>query len=387
MSFSINRMSLHFLVTVLVWSMSVLTMVKAQNLEQVEAKGVGGNRTEALEDALRNAVGQAVGVTVRSTSVVENFILIKDAISTNTKGYISSYEVIEEGPSTVGYGVSVSAKVSLDPLKADIQHLTRQIGGVRFLVMYDTRKSRSSEEEKLYDDAVEGINSFLSQNDYRYIEKSRFVELQQEALGVMQESDSSELSYVQQLGILSGAQFIIFISEVSNENKFGGAFDLRTLSRGKVKVKAYDNCTAEGLGTVTLTSDWKKVLTNDSGPGNTVSETLNEQLPSLLSVFNSYIGKWINGGTPYELRFYSIGSLRDLREMRSKLKEDPKFGGQLEVVSVKNYTRFNCTFKKLPDDLAFDILDYADAIPALQQKKLDIKLMYGRQISFAPQTE
>jgi len=57
----------------------------------------------------------------------------------------------------------------------------------------------------------------------------------------------------------------------------------------------------------------------------------------------------------------------------------------LEILSFNNYTKLNLTFKDKPDELAYKVLDYADAIPEFKSKVLDVKLIYGRQINFAPQ--
>ena len=69
--------------TTLLFVLSFL-LVDAQTPREVEAKGVGISREDALQDALRNAVGQAVGVALRSETTVENFMVISDAISSNT---------------------------------------------------------------------------------------------------------------------------------------------------------------------------------------------------------------------------------------------------------------------------------------------------------------
>ena len=55
-----------------------------------------------------------------------------------------------------------------------------------------------------------------------------------------------------------------------------------------------------------------------------------------------------------------------------------------QMVGLNNFTKLNCTFRKKPDDLADKILDYADEIPFLKEKRMDVKFIYGRQISFAP---
>ncbi|MDD3630898.1 MAG: hypothetical protein PHF55_07755, partial [Bacteroidales bacterium] len=115
-----------------------------------------------------------------------------------------------------------------------------------------------------------------------------------------------------------------------------------------------------------------------------ITEAVSIDIPDLLDVFIRYIGNWVNNGTPFELRFYHTGTYRELRELRTKLQSDPDFGGDLEIVSFDKFTKLICTFKNRPDQLADKILDYADAIPELANKKLDVKYIYGRQINFAP---
>ena len=353
------------------------------NVTEVEVKGVGVKRDDALQDALRNAVGQAAGVAIVSETNVENFMVVRDAVSSKTEGYIASYSVIKEVPFPDRYEITVKAKVSLSPLKADIQTLTKSIGGVRFLVMYDPRKV-SETDKPYYDFAVERINEYLAERKYRYIDKDRFAALQKEAIGIYQNSETNQETYVQRLGMKADAQFIIFISNISLSSK-SEAFDTRTASKVLIEAKSYDNCTAEGLGTIVMESDWKSGTDQKTNMLEGLKEAVNSGFTKLLYFFNSYIGNWVNNGTPFEIRFYSIGTFRDFRDLRTKMLSDTKFGGQLEIVSMENFTKLNLTFRDRPDDLAYKILDYADQIPEFKSKVLDVKLIYGRQINFAPQ--
>ncbi len=356
--------------------------VFAQQTREVEAKGFGINREDALQDALRNAVSSAAGVAVVAETNMENFIVVRDAVATKSSGYVAGYDVLSEKPGA-NYEMNIKARVSLDPLKADITLLTRAIGGVRFLVMFDERGLSKPEAEQL-DFAAERLNAGLAERKYRYIERSRFQALRREASNMMEASDTSELSYVQRLGMLADAQFIILVKKASINSR-SEAFDTRTSSRVVLEVKAYDNCTAEGLGTVLMESDWKNAREADAAIRNGLQEAISKDLNKLLNVFNSYIGDWVNNGTPFELRFYQTGTFRDFRDLRTRLKSDTDFGGQMEFTSVNNFTKLNCTFKNTADDLAYKILDIADAIPGFKEKVLDVKLIYGRQISFAPQ--
>jgi hypothetical protein len=348
---------------------------------EVDARGFGVKREDALQDALRNAVSQAVGVVISSNTKVENFEVLQDAISTKTEGYIASYKVLREGPAQGRYEINVKAIVSLSPLKADANLLAQSIGGIRFMAMYDPR-AVPKEQHADYDFAVERINSFLSQKKYRYVDNRRFETLKREAANMLQE-ELGELTYVQQLGVMADAQFIIFISKIHTDTR-SEAFDTRTSAKVMIEAKAFDNCTGEGLGTVILESGWKNTANASTTPRASISEAVENDFGKLIGTFNSYIGDWINNGTPYELRFYSAGTFRDFRDLRNRLKDDPNFGGQMEVVNVNNFTKLNCTFRKKPDQLADRILDIADEVPAFKDKRMDVKFIYGRQISFAP---
>jgi hypothetical protein len=356
--------------------------VSLKDTLEVEAGGVGMNKTDALSDALRNAVGQAAGVALKSETRVENYMVISDAISTNINGYITGYNVISEIPFPDRYEVKVKAKVSTSPMRADFQLLSKSIGGVRFLVMADPKHAKDKNAAD-YEYAVQKVNNYLAEKKYRYIEKSRFESLRKEAMNMMEESDTS-ISYAQRLGIMADAQFLIVISDI-NTSTVMGAFDIPKGTKVDLVAKTYDNCTGEGLGTIILESNSKPNVEAGAGFRSAIDEAINNGFGKLMLSFTEYIGSWANNGTPFELRFYNTGTYRDFRDLRTALKSDSNFGGEMEITSAYNYTKLNCTFRNKADDLADKLLDIADAIPAMAAKRLDVKLIYGRQISFAPQ--
>lgn len=353
----------------------------AQEIKTVEAKGLGVGRNDALQDALRNAVSQAVGVALSSQTSVENFMVISDAIATNTQGYIKSYTIVSEKQNGENYEVAVKADVTTTPLKADFNLLAKGVGGVRFLAMYDLRSINNSEKSD-YDFVLDQINKYFASKKYRYIDRTRFASLQRETLLMLGDQDTSGVSYAQQLALLADAQFLILIKNIRKET-ISEQFDTRIKSRVIVDAITLDNCTGEGLGSISLQGNWQEGNNNVNQPG--IASALQSDMDSLLNTFSAYIGGWINNGTPFEIRFYSSGTYRDLRDLRTKLKQDPAFGGDLEIVSASEFTKINCTYKKKADEMADKILDYADQVPTLKDKKLDVKLIYGRQISFAPQ--
>lgn len=367
------------MIRIILLAFTILSVVfNAQNL--IEAKGTGLTRPDALQDALRNAISQAVGVNLRSETRVENFMIISDAIASNTSGYIKKYNVLKETPFPDRFEVIVQADVTTNSLEADFKLLAKTIGGVRFLVMVDPMVKDESQKKDLQI-AVDRINGFLAERSYRYVDQSRLKSLQSERSNLFQSSNSN-VSYAQQLALLSNAQYIILVSQLTS-GEVKGAFDIVQGKKVSFQARAFDNCTGEGLGSVTLESLPKAGVLNQTQAINQAVET---NFSKLMSMFTSYMGSWVNNGTPYEIRFYNSGIFRDLRTLRNKLKADKNFGGDFEIVSANNYTKLICTYKDRADELADKILDYADEIPALKKLAIDVKMIYGRQINFAPQS-
>jgi len=99
--------------------------VRAATPKQIEAEGVAvirqGNvsvaRDQALEDALRKVVEQAVGTLIESESRVENLRLLSDEIYTRAQGYVQHYTLVREQRDGHLYRVTVQAAVDMGNLE------------------------------------------------------------------------------------------------------------------------------------------------------------------------------------------------------------------------------------------------------------------------------
>lgn len=78
------------------------------------------SRGDAIRQAQRSAVEEAVGVFIRSKTEIENFILKKDIIYARTQGYITRFTVLTEGKDGDIFKVRIRATVSLDKIKDDL---------------------------------------------------------------------------------------------------------------------------------------------------------------------------------------------------------------------------------------------------------------------------
>jgi hypothetical protein len=118
----------------------------AQQAQTITAEGVGAvvggdraiARDQAIQDALRKAVEQAVGILVSSETMVQNFQTLNDKIYTQTQGYVQNYRVLSETPGPNVHQVTIQATVAIGDLEKDLQalgFLLGQVGKPRVMIL------------------------------------------------------------------------------------------------------------------------------------------------------------------------------------------------------------------------------------------------------------
>jgi hypothetical protein len=103
---------------------------------EVEARGVGLTPTEALQNAFKHAVTQAVGSRVKSKTAVADDVLVEDTVLVFSDGFVSRYETVE---------ARQEAGLSHARIKATIQR--RDVGGLA------TEKATARDASHLYAEA------------------------------------------------------------------------------------------------------------------------------------------------------------------------------------------------------------------------------------------
>lgn len=347
--------------------------LKAQDEVTVTVKGVGPSRVEAINDARREAVGKAYGVSIKSETEVKDFVAIRDAIATQSSGFIRWDTIISETKLRDTYEVNMTAKVSQKVLDKDVKMLAQWLGGLQFLVFFDPREI-SDNDFPFYEYASERFNQKLKSKDYRYVEKSLIDNFtKREEISKLAEKES-EFSYTQKLGASVKSEFIIFIKslEIRDLGKEGFAPGYKVT----IQTLAYDNCTAEGFAPIVMEGS-SSIPERNTGVRNAIDDAVNKGFEALLYQFNKYMGDWIATGASFELRFYGL-EYEELRDLRGKIKSNTAFGQQLTVNDADDYTKWNLTFNKKQDDMIDFILDNA---PGIKLKKQGI---YGRLLMFEP---
>lgn len=78
----------------------------------VVVRGQGTSESQAVDDALRRAVEQAVGVTVQSRVAVQDFEVVRSTMVTHASGYVRTYSVLSRSQDGRGlHSVEIDAQV------------------------------------------------------------------------------------------------------------------------------------------------------------------------------------------------------------------------------------------------------------------------------------
>ncbi|HDI83618.1 MAG TPA: hypothetical protein ENF18_07505, partial [candidate division WOR-3 bacterium] len=98
-----------------------VTIVEAVGDGSIVQGDLAKARDDAIENALRNAVEQTVGMLLSSETITKNFMTIDDRIYSRSTGYVQRYEILNEGKKNdFIYEVKVKAYVKKGMVKDDL---------------------------------------------------------------------------------------------------------------------------------------------------------------------------------------------------------------------------------------------------------------------------
>ncbi len=143
----------------------------AQNAEivRVHGKGIGTNKSEALNDAFRDAVERAVGFSVAADQMLKPENLVTDKILTKSNAYIENYEVANEAKNPDGLiEIQILASVRKTALTRKISMVmpakTFALGrGLQQAhARISTREKRNADGAALLANALEGLDPYVA---------------------------------------------------------------------------------------------------------------------------------------------------------------------------------------------------------------------------------
>ncbi len=214
----------------------------AQSPEVIEVEATGdGNiiandlakaRDDAINDALRNAVEQTVGMLISSETMTQNFMTIDDRIYSRSTGYIQRYSVISEGKENeFVYRVKIKAIVKKGMISDDLAAIgllmqRKNLPRVMVLIQENNLSTKSG--------TVIDMNLNTSETklmDVMMEKGFRFVDMEAVKLKIDKTSAlaalSGDIDAAKTIGLMFGAEIVILGKAVSSvatgmEQKLGG---------------------------------------------------------------------------------------------------------------------------------------------------------------------
>lgn len=181
----------------------------SDDAKMVEAEGMSFvSREDAIRQAQRAAVEQALGVFVHSLTEVEDYEVKKETIFSRSEGYITRFRVIKQMQADGQYIVGIRAEVSLSKIKDDLLAMKILLDGMdRPTVMVLMEEHYPGVIEAELDLAETEMIRLLKEKgfdlvDQRQVERIRSVNAAKAAL-------ANNPDAAQQLGLRMGAQYVI----------------------------------------------------------------------------------------------------------------------------------------------------------------------------------
>ena len=139
--------------------------------------GVSRAREQAIAQANRLAVEQALGVFVVSETLVENMVLVEDTILTKSSGYVSGYKILSENKADGIYTIKLEATVSIEPLVEQLAKMGLLRDWTVAVVLVSNGDKRTSNEA-----AKTRLNQMILDKGFKVADEQALVSLNQPAI-------------------------------------------------------------------------------------------------------------------------------------------------------------------------------------------------------------
>ena len=226
----------------------------------------GGARNQALLNAQRNAVEMGVGLLLDSSTVSENFDIIKDKILTSSQGFVKSYKVLEEGKSDDGanYRVKIKATVAQNLLEdklTALRILHKKMGNQRLMVIYRSNNPNAlSRTHGATRSAMEAIQDEFNKAGFRLFNEEATAKVYKE-IEVSSRVDRPDEDIVA-LALDQQADILVTFENIGGKRDTKGGSFLAAYST--IRISVFD--ATSGRQIATADQEGKKLLLPGAGP-------------------------------------------------------------------------------------------------------------------------
>lgn len=313
------RPLLFFFLTIIFFSCQSLSAgqsIKTAGEKTVVVEGFGSSKQEALLQAKRAAVEEGIGVMLSSQTEVENFVLKKDRIITQSFGAVTKYTLLKENHKDDTWHVKIKATVSLDSIKANLMALK-----ILLISMDKPRMMVLIQEDN-------GKNSESAIVDYLRNKKFDLVDPAQSA-ALMNKKDPFILRALQgdpvaaaRLGAENGAEYILVgkVRKSLMTNKLLNTTGMKS-GQASLTVKVV-NCSNGRIVTSKSATGAAVHVAEEIATGKAAEKAAENLMDNAL--FESIVASFqdtVNNGADFEVTISGVNNYRLQKQITRQLKE------------------------------------------------------------------
>ena len=169
----------------------------------IVAEGYGSSPQDALLQAKRSAVEEGIGVVLSSETEVENFMLKKDTVITQSFGAVRSYKVMKEEQKGSTWYVKISAVVSLDSITKDLMALKI------LLASMDKPRTMVLIQEENGQNVQSMITDYLQNKGFDLVDPAQAAALKDKDDPFIQKAVDGDPVAAAKLGAENGAEYVV----------------------------------------------------------------------------------------------------------------------------------------------------------------------------------
>ncbi len=240
--------------------------VEASGAATIYGSNTASARDQALKNALRQAVEQGVGTLIDSNTLAVNYEVIRDEIYSSSQGYVTEYEILQEGVSSDGtsFEVRIRAQVSegkIEDKLTALRILHQKMGSKRLMVLYQGRDPHAlPEDNSAVSQTLGTIRNEMNQAGFRIFNEQQTQQVSraiEQAAGV---NRSTELLIAAALD--QQAEIVLRVEVIGGKkDEKGGLF---WVTRALVRLEAFDTSTGRQIADAAV--EGKELAANPPGP-------------------------------------------------------------------------------------------------------------------------
>ena len=347
--------------------------VTAKGLAQITKSGEQNAYDRALQHAMRKAVEKVLGSLVKSTTLVENAVLIEDKIYSKSLGFVQRYEVLSDMKDGETKVVEIKAWVVLGDVKEDaiaLGLIQDRVGRPIMLVVFNERNLSG----KKTDHAKNAIHQKFLEKEFQFVDEDQLKKVlarRKIDLASLARVKSSKLAGI---ALDAGAQILLRGKVTSSEQNIASLPENWTSVRSIVNVDAIYAADARILASGSSSKPGARL---DKNTAHQVSVKLGAE-DVAKNLIEKILNKWddmVNNGFEYSVLVSGL-DFNEAKQVETAFKKNIE---GVKKVFNKGFANNNLNllvrYSGLSSDLAGLLVD-----PGKSPVKLNVKKYTSKSI-------